>query len=83
MKGLTHLNAHQKADFLQVQQENDMMFDGTLGVYPHRKVHIDADTNAKTVHSRPHTLYLESIFHLKTFKMELNHLVIIGILASQ
>jgi hypothetical protein len=54
VKGLTHLNAHQKADLLQVLQENDKMFDGTLGVYPHKKVHIDIDPNAKPVHSRPY-----------------------------
>jgi hypothetical protein len=27
------------------------MFNGTLGVYPHKKVHIDIDPNAKPVHS--------------------------------
>jgi hypothetical protein len=54
MKGLTHLNAHQKADLLRVQQENNKMFDGTLGTYPHKKVHIDIDPNAKPVHSRPY-----------------------------
>jgi hypothetical protein len=43
VKGLTHLNAHQKADLLQELQENDKMFDGTLGVYPHKKVHIDIE----------------------------------------
>ena len=32
---LTHLNAHQKADLLQVLQENRRNFDGTLGIYPH------------------------------------------------
>jgi hypothetical protein len=53
MKGLTHLNAHQKADLLQVLQENNKTFNGTLGVYPHKKVHIDIDPNAKPVHSRP------------------------------
>ncbi len=36
LKGLTHLNTHQKADFLKVLQENNKMFDGTLGVYPHK-----------------------------------------------
>ena len=46
MKGLTHLNAHQKADLLQVLQENNKMFDGTLAVYPHKKVRIDIDPNA-------------------------------------
>jgi hypothetical protein len=54
MKELTHLNAHQKADLLQVLQKNDKMLYGTLGVYPHKKVHIDIDPNAKPVHSRPY-----------------------------
>ncbi len=54
VKGLTHLNAHQKADLLWVLQENDKMFDRTFRVYPHNKVHIDIDPNAKPVHSRPY-----------------------------
>jgi hypothetical protein len=54
VQGLTHLNTHQKADLLQVLQEIDKMFDVTLGVYPHKKVHIDIDPNAKPVHSRPY-----------------------------
>ena len=33
----THLNLHQKADLLQVLEDNQKMFDGTLGVYPHKK----------------------------------------------
>jgi hypothetical protein len=80
IKRLTHLNAHQKADLLQVLQKNNEMFNGTLGVYPHKKVHIDIDPNAKPVHSRP---YPVPWIHLKTFKKELNHLVRIGILAAQ
>ncbi len=56
VKGLTHLNVHQKADLLQVLQENNKMFNGTLGVYPHKKAHIDIDPNAKPVHSRPYTV---------------------------
>ncbi len=80
VKGLTHLNAHQKADLLWVLQENNKMFDGTLGVHPHKKVHINIDSNAKPVNSRP---YPVPWIHLITFKMELNHLVRIGVLASQ
>jgi hypothetical protein len=80
VKGLTHLNAHQQTDLLQVLQENEKMFDGTLGVYTHKKVHINIDPNVKPVHSRPYTI---PRIHLKTFKMELNHLVRIGVLASQ
>ncbi len=30
VKGLTHLNAHQKADLLQALRENNKMFNGTF-----------------------------------------------------
>jgi hypothetical protein len=56
------------------------MFNGTLGVYPHKKVHIDIDPNAKAVHSRH---YPVPTIYLKTFKTELNNLVRIGVLAPQ
>jgi hypothetical protein len=76
----THLNVHLKADLLQVLQENKKMFNGTLGIYPHKQVHIDIDPNAKPVHSRP---YPVPQIHLKTFEKELDHLVRNGILAPQ
>jgi hypothetical protein len=63
-----------------VLQENNKIFDGILAVYPHKKIHIDIDPNAKPVHSRP---YPVPQIHLKTFNMELDHLVRIGVLASQ
>ncbi len=47
VKGLTHLNAHQNTDFLWVLQENNMMLNGTLGVYPHKKVHIVIDPKSQ------------------------------------
>jgi hypothetical protein len=56
------------------------MFYGTLGVYPHKKVLIDIDPSAKPVHSRP---YPVPQIHLKTFKIEIDHLVRIGVLAPQ
>ncbi len=80
MKGLTHLNAHQKADLLWVPQENKKMFDETLDVYPDKRVHIDIDPNAKSVHSMP---YPVPRICLKTFKKELHHLVELGVLAPQ
>ncbi len=81
MKGLTHMNAHQKADLFRVLQESNKMFNGTLGVYPHKKVHIGIDPNAKLIHSRP---YPVPQIHLKTFKNELDHLVrLVGVLTSQ
>jgi hypothetical protein len=57
-----------------------MMFNGTLGAYPHKKVHIDIDPNAKPVHSRPHSA---PQIHLKTFKKELDHLIKMSVLAAQ
>ncbi len=56
VKGLTHLNAHQKADLLQVLQENNKMFNGTLVVNPYKRVHIQIDPNAKPVHYRPYSV---------------------------
>ncbi len=61
-------------------QENNKRFNGTLGMYPHKKVHIDIDPNAKPVNSRP---YPVPQIHFKTFKKELNHLARIGVLAAQ
>ncbi len=55
------------------------MFDGTLGISPYKKVHNDIAPNAKPVHSRP---YPVPQIHLNTFKMELDHFVRIGVLAS-
>ena len=73
----THLNAHQMKELLQVLQDNSQMFDGTLGLYPHRKVHIELVPNAKPVHARP---YPVPQIHMNTFKWELDHLVELGVL---
>ncbi len=80
VKEITHLSLHQKVDLRWVLQENKKMFYGTLGVYPHKKVLIDIDPSAKPVHSRP---YPVPQIHLKTFKIEIDHLVRIGVLAPQ
>jgi hypothetical protein len=56
------------------------MFDGTLGVYPHRKFHIDLVPGAIAKSAR---LYPVPVIYLSTFKKELFHLVEIGVLSSQ
>ena len=53
------------------------MFDGSLGVYPHKKFHIDIEPDAKPVYARP---YPVPRMHLSTFKKELDHLVKLGVL---
>ena len=55
-----HLDENQKKDLLQVLQKHQKLFDGTLGVYPHKKFHIDIEPNAKLVYARPYPVPLTS-----------------------
>jgi hypothetical protein len=74
------LNAEQKKDSRKVLMEHTKLFDGTLGVYPHRKFHIDLVPRAIAKHTRP---YPVPVIHLSAFEKELLHLVKIGILSLQ
>ncbi len=62
---LEYLSTQQKDDLKQVLSEFTKLFDGTLGVYPHRKFHIELEPGAKPRHARP---YLVPFTHLETFK---------------
>lgn len=44
---LTHLSKSQQDDLLNVLEDFNNPFDGTLGVYPHRKLHINIKATAK------------------------------------
>ncbi len=46
-----HLTTHHKCDLLTVLKLHQKLFDGTLGVYPHKKVHIEIEPGAKPVHA--------------------------------
>ncbi len=59
------LSTQQKAALKQVLSEFTKLFDGTLGVYPHREFHIELEPGAKPRHPRP---YPVPVNLLKTFK---------------
>lgn len=61
-------------------ESSQQIFDGTLGVYSHKKIHIYIDVNAKPVQARP---YPVPRIHLQTFKKELDHSVQLFVLAPQ
>ncbi len=77
---LEHLNDQQKADIKQVLSEFTKLCDGNLGVYPHRKFHIDLEPWAKPKHAWP---YLVPVIHLEALKKELMHLCEIKVLQPQ
>jgi hypothetical protein len=68
---LTHLNPQQKKDLKRVLQEHTKLFNGTLGVYPHRKFNINLVPGAVAKHAHP---YHVPVICLEAFKRELLHL---------
>jgi hypothetical protein len=53
---LDHHNAQQKNDLKQVLNDHTKLLDGTLGVYPHRKFHINLMPGAVPRHFRPYAI---------------------------
>jgi hypothetical protein len=62
---LEYLSTQQMADLKQVLSEFTKLFDGTLGVYAHRKFHIELEPGAQPRHARP---YPVPVTHLEAFK---------------
>ncbi len=58
------LSTQQRADLKQVLSEFTKLFNGTLGVYPHRKFYIELEPGAKPRRARP---ILVPFTHLETF----------------
>jgi hypothetical protein len=69
---LTHLNEKQKQDLKVLLKNFTKLFNGTLGVYPHKKFHIDLVPGARPKHSQPYAILF---IHLAAFKKELDRLV--------
>ena len=75
-----HLNTGQRNDLYKVLKEHESLFDGTLGVCPHKQFRIELEPNHTPVHARH---YPVPRVHLETFRKELRHLVDIGVLEQQ
>lgn len=73
----THLTPSQRNDIKNLVASFPKLFSGELGQYPHRKVHLELDPNARPVHARPYSVPHS---HRDVFKKELKHLVDIGVL---
>ena len=74
------LTQTQKNGILKVLLERESLFDGTVGVYPHKQFHIELIEGAVTKHQRA---YPVPKIHLETFRKELNRLVDLGVLGPQ
>jgi hypothetical protein len=75
---LTHLTLDQRDDLKGLFHSFTRLFDGTLGVHPHQKFHIDLIPGAKPKHSQPYAI---PRIHLAAFKKELDRLVQIKVLS--
>ncbi len=71
----TWSSKYTKNDLKKVLNEHTKLFDGTLGVNPHRKFHIDLVPEAVPKHFRQYAI---PVVHLEALKKELIHLVKIG-----
>ena len=73
-------NTAQRNDLIRVLKKHESLFDGTLGVYPHKQFHIELEPDHTPVHARhypvPHV-------HLEVFRRELQHLIKLGVLEPQ
>ena len=63
-----HLNKKQRRELKKFLIKYEKLFDGTLGVYPHRKVHIELLADAVAKHIQP---FAVPRVHLEVFRKEL------------
>jgi hypothetical protein len=73
----THLSHSQQNDLIKLLSKYETLFDGTLGRYPHCKLHLTLQEGATPVH---HKAFPVPHAHTKVFKKELKHLVKIAVL---
>jgi hypothetical protein len=72
----THLSSSQQDDVAKLLSKCDKLFDGTLGWYTHKKLHLQFQDGSKSVHHKAFPVVHE---HTEVFKKEVAHLVSIGV----
>ena len=72
-----HLMTTQRLQLKVLLQKFTRLFSGKLGLYPHEKIHLEIDKDAKPSYKRH---YPVADAHRKVFKEELDRLVAIGVL---
>jgi hypothetical protein len=77
---LTHLNDKQKQDLKLLINDLIKLFEDTLGVYPHKRFHVNLVPGVQPKHSQPYAI---PCIHLAAFKKELDRLVQIRVLFPQ
>ena len=73
----THLNKSQQQDLLHILHKYKKLFNGALGKYPNKQVHLELLPEATPHQSHPYQIPKA---HMKVFKAELDRLVCIGVL---
>ena len=77
---MDHLKDDQKEYLKVLLNKHKKLFYVTLGVYPHKTLHIDIDPEELPVHSKAYPVLH---INLDTFKTELQDLVQLGLLVPQ
>jgi hypothetical protein len=74
----THLNKEQQYEMHLIFKQRTKLFSGKLSFYPHKKMHLGLQPDAKPVHVKPYPIPRTQ---LEVFRKELEQLGELGVLS--